>query len=152
MPSAQSQPQHSSNSPAAGQVSGAIIDFEGDIEIQLTAPDNTVFGIREDLPAREASLAMLLDPTDLGAMIEHNLALNSPDSLLPNSTDEVLRIEDVLHSEDSLDAYLPPDEDTKWYLEGDGRAVDGGISSSGMQDIFDSLLSQQLLTQNYTES
>ncbi|MGB1239980.1 MAG: hypothetical protein ACPG4U_17310 [Pseudomonadales bacterium] len=151
MPSTQSRPQHSHHpAPQAPASASAIIDFEGDIDIHLAPAETGIFGISDALPAREASLAMLLDPTDLGAMLEHNLS-NRPAELVPN-THEVLNIEDVLHREDSLDAYLPPDEDSKWYLEGDGRAVDGGISSSGMQDIFDSLLSQQLLTQNYSDS
>lgn len=100
------------------------------------------------------SLALLLNPDDLDALIDYSLenAITEGDDVLFSGSGkpEILKIEDVLFKEDRIDQYFPED-DSKWYLKGDGRAVDLGISSVGMRDIENDLLLRQLLMQNYTE-
>jgi len=141
----------------------AILDTDGSIslspgqhlhtEASELSPDNIASGNL----ANDDFLALLLDPQDISALIEANI-IQQPvqpgdDALLFSGSDSntILKLEDVLYKDDSLDEYLPPDESAKWYLYGDGRAIDGAISGPGMQDIHDALLMQQLLAQQYVE-
>lgn len=143
-----------------GLVVNAILDFNGSISLspveQIKSQDELYQGtLRDANPNQEAVLALLLDPDDVGALIESNIdqsdpSNNAPFTLAPNRENTILKIEDVLHQDDSLDKYLPEDED-KWYLFGDGRAIDKAISSPGIKDVHDELLMQQLLAQNPVE-
>ncbi len=143
-----------------GLIANAILDFNGSISLspaqQLKEKDALYQGtLRESKPNQEAVLALLLDPNDVTALIESNISQDasiSEDSLIlpANRENTILKIEDVLHQEDDLRKYLPEDED-KWYLIGDGRAIDKAIASPVIRDIHNELLMQQLLMQNPTE-
>ncbi|OUS32037.1 hypothetical protein A9R01_11345 ['Osedax' symbiont bacterium Rs2_46_30_T18] len=141
----------------------AILDTDGSISLspgqhlQSKPSELSVGNIDPAKLDNDDFLALLLDPQDINALIEANITHSAPepkdDSLLFSGSvhNTILKLEDVLYKEDSLDEYLPPDESAKWYLYGDGRAIDGAISGPGMQDIHDALLMQQLLAQQYVE-
>ena len=141
----------------------AILDTDGSISLSpghhLHTDGNqlTVGSIDSATMHNEDFLALLLDPQDINALIEANISHNNPETeedtqlFSASAQNTILKLEDVLYKDDSLDEYLPPDEGAKWYLYGDGRAIDEAISGPGMQDIHDALLMQQLLAQQYVE-
>ena len=141
----------------------AILDTDGSISLSpglhlhSEAKEPNLGGTDSGNLDNDDFLALLLDPQDISALIEANIIQHPTDSkddtLLFSGSDRntILKLEDVLYKDDSLDEYLPPDEGAKWYLYGDGRAIDGAISGPGMQDIHDALLMQQLLAQQYVE-
>ena len=145
----------------SGYSFNAILDTSGGISLsadqstQIDEPKLTTGSIRAGNINREDFLALLLDPEDIDGLIELNLQADkeSPDRELfsGSNNSSILKIEDVLYKDDSLDDYLPPTENDKWYLLGDGIAIDKAITSPGMQDIHDALLMQQLLQENYVE-
>ena len=112
-----------SNDPEQGLVINAILNTDGgiDLESQNTvnsdAPSLTTGHIREQQLNQNHFLALLLDADDVSALIESNVEyLNTPNRnpLLFNANNKtILKIEDVLHEDDSLDEYLPPDND-RW--------------------------------------
>jgi hypothetical protein len=139
----------------------AILDTSGSISLGAgdtppRAENNLTLGsIRAGDINNEDFLALLLDPEDINALIESNLEmdLDSSDSVLfsgPKNS-SILKIEDVLYKDDGLDEYLPPAKNEKWYLLGNGTAIDKAITGPGMQDIHDALLMQQLMQENYVE-
>ncbi|MFT5706492.1 MAG: hypothetical protein ACI9ES_000771 [Oceanospirillaceae bacterium] len=144
-----------------GLVLNAILDLNGSISL---SPEQQIIArlahlsvgcINEDQPQNSDILALLLDPEDISALIESNIKLNNDannkDFLFAGKQEStILKLEDVLHEDDSLDELLPPGAD-HWYLYGDGRMIDRAITSPGIKEIHNELLLQQLLTQNYTE-
>ena len=143
-----------------GLIANAILDFNGSISLspaeQLRATDQLYQGcLRAANVNQEPLLALLLDPNDVGALIEANISPNPSDpdaslTLPANNENTILKIEDVLHQDDDLRKYLPEEED-KWYLFGDGQAIDKAIASPVIKDIHNELLMQQLLMQNPAE-
>ncbi len=143
-----------------GLIANAILDFNGSISLspaeQLRATDQLYQGsLRAANASQEPLLALLLDPNDVGALIESNVtpstsSPNEPLILPSNHENTILKIEDVLHQDDDLRKYLPEEED-KWYLFGDGKAIDKAIASPVIKDIHNELLMQQLLMQNPAE-
>ncbi|MEH6444264.1 MAG: hypothetical protein V7784_10225 [Oceanospirillaceae bacterium] len=150
-----------SQGPEQGLVLNAILDLNGSISLSpeqqiIACLDHLSVGsINEHQPQNLDILALLLDPEDISALIDSNIQLsndpNNNDILFAGKQDRtILKLEDVLHEDDSLDELLPPSAD-HWYLYGDGRMIDRAITSPGIKDIHNDLLLQQLLTQNYTE-
>lgn len=147
-------------------VLNAILDTDGSISIapgeQLKASSQLYQGTLRDQPlSDETLLAVLLDPDDVSALIEANTEYSPAQEPLHSDLTEhllqktpqqhkILKIEDVLHEDDSVDQYLPEDED-KWYLMGDDKAIDRAIASPAIKDLHDELLMQQLLAQNTIE-
>lgn len=140
-----------------------VLDTKGGISLSpaqdLNIPANalSVGSLRSKSNHEEGFLALLLDPDDLSALVESNIQ-EQPLSELEitplfsgSQNHSILKLEDVLYKDDSLDEYLPPDENDKWYIYGSERAIDKAISGPGMQDIHDALLLQQLAAQNYVE-
>ena len=140
-----------------------VLDTKGDISLcpaqDLDIAENAlnVGSLRSKSNHEEGFLALLLDPDDLSALIESNIE-DKPQSEPENNplfsgsqNHSILKLEDVLYKDDSLDEYLPPDENDKWYIYGSERAIDKAISGPGMQDIHDALLLQQLAAANYVE-
>ena len=140
-----------------------VINIQGNISLfpadDLHSAENslTVGSLREESDQEQGFLALLLDPDDIGALIESNIkAPPEPDPdftplFAESQNHSSLKLEEVLHHEDNLDEYLPPDENDKWYLYGSEGAIDKAISGPGMRDIHDALLMQQLAAQNYVE-
>lgn len=141
-----------------------VLDTKGDIslnpatDLEIDANALTLGSLREKSLDSDGFLALLLDPDDISALLDSNIE-ETPFEKEPeinplfsgSQNHSILKIEDVLHEEDSLDELLPPNEDDKWYLYGSERAIDKVISGPGMQDIHDALLMQQLAAQNYVE-
>ena len=150
------------NDSEQGLLLNAILNTDEDINLGAQSSVNNtkdalITGqIRSGDLNQDHILALLLDPQDISALIESNLVHNinqgyrDPLLFSANNDKTILKIEDVLHEDDSLDKYLPLDQD-KWYLYGDGQAIDKAISSPSFRDIHDDLIMQQLLTQNYAE-
>jgi hypothetical protein len=141
-----------------------VLDTKGDISLSPATDLNidtnalTLGSLREKPLDSESFLALLLDPEDISALLESNIEqtpIEKEPEINPlfsgTQNHSILKIEDVLHKEDSLDELLPPNEDDRWYLYGSERAIDKAISGPGIQDIHDALLMQQLAAQNYVE-
>jgi len=147
--------EHFSLNPVLDTQGAISLSPAQDLDTDLNAL--TMGNLRDTALDSDAFLALLLDPDDIGALIESNIQA-TPDKAAEinpifsgSQNHSILKIEDVLHKEDSLDELLPPNDDDKWYLYGGERAIDKAISGPGMQDIHDALLLQQLTAQNYVE-
>lgn len=137
-----------------GYLYRAILDDSGsipvNIEPQLTTQPRSL--INEAINADpDEFLALLLDPENIDALLEANLASSlNADTLDHASNNTVLKIEDVLYKDDSLDHLLPPVED-QWLLYGNSDAINDAILGPAMHDIRDALLMMQLQSDNYVE-
>jgi len=128
-----------------------ILDDSGSIpvDIDLEAKASPLVNEATNID-REEFLALLLDPENIEALLEANLA-SSPntDLLHPTNNNTVLKIEDVLYKDDSLDHLLPVED--QWLLYGNSDAINDAILGPAMHDIHDSLLMMQLQIDNYVE-
>jgi len=128
-----------------------ILDDSGSIpvDIDLEAKASPLVNEATNID-REEFLALLLDPENIEALLEANLASSPNTGLLhPTNNNTVLKIEDVLYKDDSLDHLLPVED--QWLLYGNSDAINDAILGPAMHDIHDSLLMMQLQIDNYVE-
>ncbi|MEM5527698.1 hypothetical protein WN093_02590 [Gammaproteobacteria bacterium AS21] len=135
-----------------GYLYRAILDDSGSIPVNIISQPKAKPLVNETTNIDpDEFLALLLDPQNIDALLEANLATSSnADTLHPTDNNTVLKIEDVLYKDESLDHLLPPADD-QWLLYGNSDAINDAILGPAMHDIRDALLMMQLQIDNFVE-